>query len=215
MPCILIPALCLDAAEGVHTVRVCSTIPQGLEEPPTGFQQEEALQTALEAALCSAVPGLCNTLKHVSVLSNNPTGGQLEPPAVPADDPGGDEGPHGNPESVFSEGSAEPAAPGGPQEQPGTTTQSGTAPGVTEGDAAAPHGVDAEAGESSAVVKGALGEVPFRPIDASVSEVPLQPGPMEGPRAGEATTEVRCLWPCLSILFRWPPALSAAASCMC
>ena len=179
---------------------------QGLEKPPTAFQQEEALQTALKAALCSAVPALCSTPKHVSFVSNKPAGGQLELPAVPANDPGGVEGPHGSPESVFSEASAEPAASGGLQEQPGMTTQSGTAPGMAGGLAAAPDGVEAEAGKASAVIERALGEVPSGAKDASV-----QPGPVEGTRAGGATTEVRCSWPCLGIPF--PLATSTVSSC--
>lgn len=206
MPGTCIPALCLEAAGGVHSVTVCSPIPQGLKGPPTGFQQEEALQTALEAALCSAVPGLGNMPKHVSVSSNKPTGGQLELPATMADDPGGIEGLHGGPESVFSEASTEPAAPGGAQEQPGMTTQFRTA-GMAGGPAAAPEdleaeaggpaaapgGVEAEAGKASAAPRGA----PSGANDASVSGTLLQPEAMEGTRAGEAITQVRNLWPCM------------------
>ena len=169
---------------------------QGLEGPPTGSQQEVALQTALEAAICSAVPsGLCSMPKHVSIVSSNPTGGQLELPAVPAGNPGGVEGIHGSAESVFSEASAEPAAPGGSQEQPGMTPQSGPASGIAGGAAAAPDGAEGKAGEASPAIEGALGEVPSGARDASLSGAPLQPGPMEGPRAGQATTEVRCPWP--------------------
>ena len=191
---------------------------QGLEKPLTAFQQEEALQTALKAALCSAVPGLCSMPKHVSFVSNKPAGGQLELPAVPANDLGGVEGSHGSPESVFSEASAEPAASGGLQELPGMVIQSGTAPGMAGGLAAAPDGVEAEAGKASAVIEGALGEVPFGAKDVSVRGAPLQPAPVEGSRAGEATAEVRCSWPCLGIQLQhcassspWPPAMSAAA----